>query len=77
LAVVLLGSDGARLGHQAATLRAVGPGRVAVFAGDPAEAADRGAALDMAREQFGAEPELVSSPAQARAIVAACRRADR
>jgi hypothetical protein len=73
MAVVLFGSDAARLGHRAAALRALGSGRVAVFAGDPGEAADRAAVLDMAREQFGAEPVQVSSPDQARAMVAAGR----
>lgn len=71
LTVVLFGSDAARLGRQAAAMRAVGSGRVAVFAGDPNEAADRAAVLDMAREQFGVEPVQVSSADQARAVVAA------
>jgi hypothetical protein len=71
LALVLFGSDAAGLGRLAAALRAVGAGRVAVFVGDPAVEVDRAAALAMAQEQFGATPVLVSSPAQARALVAA------
>jgi NAD(P)-dependent dehydrogenase (short-subunit alcohol dehydrogenase family) len=68
---VLLGRDGAKLGSLAAALRAAGPGRVAVFAGDPADEADRAAALAMAQEQFGGVAVVVSSAAQARSMVAA------
>jgi D-serine deaminase-like pyridoxal phosphate-dependent protein len=73
VAQVLLGSDGGKLGALVAALRAAGPGRVAVFAGDPADAADQAAALAMAQEQFGGTPVLVSSPAQARVMQAASR----
>jgi hypothetical protein len=70
LPVVLLGPPGADLGRLAAALRASGTARVAVFVGDPNLAADRDAATAMAEEQFRAAAVVVSSPLEARALVA-------
>ena len=69
-AVVLLGPSGEDPGRLAATLRASGAVPVAVFAGDPDDATDVAAATAMAEEQFRAAPVLVSSPPDARALIA-------
>ena len=69
-AVVLLGPPEAGLGRLAAALRAARPGPVAVFAGDPSSAGDQAAASEMAREQFRVDAVVVSSPLDARALIA-------
>jgi hypothetical protein len=71
--VVLFGPDGAALGRAVAGIRAAGPGRVAVFVGEPSEADDRAAAVAMAAEQFGIAPVAVAvgSAAEAQAVVRA------
>jgi hypothetical protein len=51
-AVVLLGTDATALGRAARCLRSQPGGRVAVFVGDPSDAAVRAAAVDLAEEQF-------------------------
>lgn len=70
VAVVVIGPDSTGLGRVAAELRAEGPGRIAVFVGDPDDPADRDQAAVMAEEQFGVVPVWVTSPAQARALLA-------
>ena len=69
-AVVLLGPPGAELGRLAAALRASRAGPLAVFAGDPSSAADLAAASEMGLEQFRVAAVVVSSPHDARALIA-------
>jgi NADP-dependent 3-hydroxy acid dehydrogenase YdfG len=65
-AVVLVGQDAEALGRAAPGMRA--QGRVAIFVGDPADAAVMEAARAMAAEQFGAEPVVVPDLESARRL---------
>jgi NADP-dependent 3-hydroxy acid dehydrogenase YdfG len=65
-AVVLVGQDAEALGRAAPGMRA--QGRVAIFVGDPTDAAVRETARGMAAELFGAEPVIVPNLEAARRL---------
>jgi hypothetical protein len=75
LGVVLFGPDGRVWGQALAGLRGAGPGRLAVFVGDPAHGGDRAAAVALATEQFGSPPAVVGSADEARALLLVLRQA--